>query len=260
MPYKLGKTPPSRSVSFMFKDYFDIKKLPTPPSVFGHYPQVKNFFMLANDEYGDCVWAGAAHEHMVWSVTGGRPRARFTKHDVLSDYAAVTGFDVSKTDAKGDNPTDNGTDMGDAAKYRQKTGVLAADTKRHKIDAYVALEVGNWDQLVVATWLMGAAGVGLQLPQSAMTQFDANKPWTAPWPWQKPKIAGGHYVCSVGRDGNGNMPVVTWGRPHPMTKGFYERFSDEALVYLSLEVLDEKNLSPEGFDADTLRKQLRSLS
>ncbi len=207
----------------------------------------------------NCVWAGAAHEQMVWSLTGGRQRARFTALDVLSDYSAVTGFDLKQNIPGKDNPTDNGTDMSEAAAYRRNRGVLDATTRRHKIDAYVALEVGNWDQLVVATWLMGAAGVGLQLPKSAMDQFDANKPWTVPW-FKGRKIVGGHYVPSVGRDINGNLMIVSWGRTNPMTKGFYTKYSDECVAYLSLEILNEHNLSPEGYDADALRTQLRNLS
>jgi hypothetical protein len=27
--------------------------------------------MFANDQYGDCVEAGAAHEHMLWTLEGG---------------------------------------------------------------------------------------------------------------------------------------------------------------------------------------------
>ncbi len=265
MTYRLGKTEARKgAVSFLFTDYFDAKKLPTPPATFGHYDQVPNYFMLANDQYGDCVWAGAAHEHMIWSLEGGRPRAKFWTKNVLSDYAAVTGFDISKTDAKGDNPTDQGTDMSEAAAYRKKTGVLTADGSRRRIDGYLSLEVGNWDQLVLATWLFKAAGVGLQLPKQAPDWFDEDKPWAIPWyrPFWKPRILGGHYAPAVGRIPNGNMPVVTWGGvlTAGMSQGFYERFSDEALAYLDLEVLNQKGLSPEGYDEDELRKHFGRLA
>ena len=258
MTYKFGKAPARKgAVSFQFKDYFDPTKLPTPPAVFGHFNGFSDFHMLGNDQFGDCVWAGAAHEHMIWSTEGGRTRARFTVYDVLSDYSAVTGFDKSKTDAKGNNPTDNGTDMSLAASYRRKTGIRDATGARRKIDGYLALETGNWDQLVVAMYLFGAVGIGVQLPQSAMDQFDARKPWTVPW--MKTRIVGGHYICGVGRDKNGNAPIVSWGRTNPMTQKWYERFSDEAICYFSLETLNQKGLSPEGYDADELRKHLEAL-
>ncbi len=257
MTYHFGKTAARKgAVSFLFTDYFDAKKLPTPPATFGHYQQIPAWHMLANDQFGNCVWAGAAHEHMLWSIEGGRPRARFTNYDVLSDYSTVTGFDRKQTDANGNNPTDQGTDMQQAAAYRKKVGILDATGKRHKIDGYVALNVGDWDQLVLAAWLFGAAGVGLQLPKSAITQFDAHQPWTVPW---RPKIVGGHYVPAGGRDVSGNLIAVTWGGVIPMTRKFYQRFNDESVCYLSLERLNSLGLSPEGYDADELRKHLGSL-
>lgn len=248
---RLGKKTARHAISFNFNDFFDAKKLPTPPKVFGHYGLVSAFYGLGNDKFGNCVFAGAAHEHMIWSREGGHPRARFTTHDVLSDYSAVTGFDPKKPD------TDQGTDMKEAASYRRKTGVLDATGKRHKIDSYVALGVGNVEQIVLATWLMGAVGVGVQMPSQAMDAFDAGKPWDVP---ANPKIIGGHYIPCVGRDANGNLIVVTWGKTQAMTPAFYQRFNDESVCYLSLETLNEKNLSPEGFDADSLRKHLASLA
>ncbi len=260
--FHFGKTTARKgAVSFLFTDYFDAKNLPTPPPAFGHYRKIQNFYVLGNLDYGCCVWSGAAHEHMIWSIEGGRPRARFTARDTLWDYAAATGFDISKTDANGNNPTDQGTDMDEAAKYRRKNGIIDATGARRKIDGYLSLETGNWDQLIAAMYLFGAAGIGLQLPKSALDQFDDRRPWTAPlFPWSRPKIVGGHYVCGVGRDTNGYVPIVSWGRLNPMTRRFYERFSDEALVYFSLESLNEKGLSPEGYDADELRKHMRNLS
>lgn len=252
MTLKLGKLPArAGAVSFAFADFFDAKKLPTPPKVFGHYSKVENFHMLGNDAYSNCVWAGAAHETMVWSIEGGQPRARFLTRNTLSDYAAVTGFNPTKPD------TDQGTDMADAAQYRQKVGILDADGKRHTVNGYVALRVGNFEQMILATWIFGATGIGFELPSQAMDQFDRNQVWTVP---SKPKMEGGHYVSGVGRDKSGNLLIVTWGKVAAVTPQFYERFSDEAISYVSLEILSSKNLSPEGFDAAELRKHMSNLT
>ena len=107
---------------------------------------------------------------MIWSLEGGRPEAQFTDSDVLGDYSAVTGFNPA------DPSTDQGTDMEVAASYRRKTGILDASGARHMIDSYVALKVGDVDELVLATWLMGATGVGLEFPSQAMEQFNAGEP------------------------------------------------------------------------------------
>jgi hypothetical protein len=250
MERKLGKKAARHAVAFKFTDFFDPSKLPTPPAVFGHYHKVPKFYPLGNNDFGDCVWAGAAHEHQVWSLAGGWERPRFTTHDVLSDYSAVTGFDKAKPD------TDQGTDMQAAASYRRKVGVIDATGLRHQIDSYIALQVGNAEQMILAMWLMGAAGIGVQLPSYAMDDFDAGKPWEVK---AKPRIIGGHYIPGVGRDKDGNIVFVSWGKVASMTPEFYERFSDEALAYVSLEILNAKRLSPDGFDADGLRRALQNL-
>ena len=68
-------------------------------------------FKLAN-----CVWAGAAHETMLWNKEAART-ITFNDQSVLKDYSAVTGFNPN------DPNTDQGTDMQVAASYRRKTGV-----------------------------------------------------------------------------------------------------------------------------------------
>lgn len=250
MNLKLGKKPARHAIAFRFGDFFDPKELPKPPPVFGHAAKVENFHMLGNDQYGNCVWAGAAHEHMLWSVTGGAQRTRFLTKNVLSDYAAVTGFDPLKPS------TDEGTDVQVAASYRRKIGVLSADGTRRKIDSYLKLRIGNCEELALAIYLTGATGIGLQLPAQAMDQFDLKQPWSVP---AKPRPEGGHYVSAVGRKANGNFEVVTWGRLQEMTPEFYMQFSDENCAYLSLEILGPKQLTPEGFDLASLRKHLAKL-
>ncbi|MDE2106686.1 MAG: hypothetical protein KGL39_56240 [Patescibacteria group bacterium] len=251
--YKLGKLPARPgATSFKFSTFFNASALPTPPKSFGHYGagQGLPWGMFANDRYGDCVWAGAAHETMIWGHEGGAAPAQFRDDDVLADYAAVTGFDPRRPE------TDQGTDMTEAASYRRKVGVVDAAGVRHKIDSYVALRPGDVDQLALATYIMGAAAVGLRFPDSAMTQFDHHQPWTVV---PGSPVNGGHYVPCVGVNSAGHLLVVTWGRIHAMTFDFYRTYSDEAMAYVSLEAL-RNNLSPEGFDADRLRSALATLS
>lgn len=248
MKYKLGKRPASHSISMAFGDFFDIRKLPTPPKVFGHQAMFKNWGMLGNDRYGDCVWADAAHQAMLWSAKG-RHSARFTTENVLSDYAAVTGFDPNKPD------TDQGTDMGQAARYRRKVGVIDAAGRRHQTDAYVSLRVANLQQFFAATWLMEAVSVGVQLPSNAETQFDDHELWTVE---KGAEIEGGHCITGLGRDADGNIWIVTWARAQLVSPAFLERYMDEANVSFSIEMIADK-VSPEGFDADGLRQKLSLL-
>src|SRR6185312_10072653 len=221
------------------------------PLVFGHQELVDpNWGMLGNDDFGDCVWAGAAHETMLWNKEAGNT-VGFSNKAVLGDYSTVTGFDPR--DPKN---TDKGTDMQEAASFRRKKGVHDAAGARHKIVAYLALRPGDFDQLVLAMYLFGAVGIGFKFPTSAMAQFNAGKPWDV--------VAGaqltgeGHYVPGVGRDKKGNLVVVSWGRLQLMTKSFYAKYNDESVAYVSSEMLKD-GTTPEGLKLEQLLEDLDAL-
>jgi len=238
--------------------YLDHTKLPKPPEAFGHADLVKDWGMLGNDTVGDCVFAGAAHETLVLGAEGDH-YPTFTDEAVLSDYSAVTGY------VPGDASTDQGTDVREAVSYRRKTGMVDANGKRHHIGAFLYLEPGNFEQLRQALYLFGAAGIGYELPESAMQQFDQTKPWTVV---DGSPIAGGHYVPAFGcepgeytdKGVNTFITSVSWGRVVPVTDSFYEKYCDEAVVYVSASALGEDGKTPEGFDKAALLADLKALA
>lgn len=246
---KLGKLPARKdAVKFKLANYIDPAALPKPPKSFGHENLVgaKLWQMLGNDQYGDCVWAGAAHETMMWNLEAGK-HIDFQDQNVLSDYAAVTGFNPN------DPNSDQGTDMQAAASYRRKTGIVDASGNRHQVAAYLAIKPGNLTELYQAMYLFGAVGIGIQFPKSAMDQFDRGKPWSVV---KDSPIDGGHYVPLVAH--RSHLMCVTWGQVQPMTLGFFQKYNDEAIAYVSLEAL-QNNKSPEGFDAAALLADLNKL-
>lgn len=252
MRRKLGKLPARPdSIGLKFGMVFRASELPTPPPTFGRAGLIKSYGMFANDDVGDCVWAGAAHETMLWTREGLGPAAAFTDANVLAAYSAVTGYTPSKP------ATDQGTDMQEAAAYRQKTGITDADGKQHTVDAYMEIRPKDIDQIMLATYLMGAVGFGMQFPSSAEDQFDAGEPWDIVL---NSRVEGGHYVPVIDRTKSGNLVVVTWGKEQEMTPAFAEKYCDEAVAYLSLEYLSYKHLSPEGYDPGALTTYFNQLS
>jgi hypothetical protein len=243
---KLGKLKSKKAVTFKFSDYVLTQELPKPPSTFGHERLVANWQMLGNDSYGDCVWAGAAHETMMWNKEAGKD-VSFTDKAVLSDYSAVTGFNPHVPSS------DNGTDMQQAASYRRKTGVVDSLGKRHTIAAYLALTPGDLVQHYQALWLFGAVGIGIEFPSTAMDQFNKNKPWSVV---RGASIEGGHYIPLVAK--RKQIECVTWGKVQPLSTAFFRKYNDESLAYVSLECL-VNNKSPEGFDAQALLDDLAKL-
>jgi len=175
----------------------------------------------------------------------GKLPARISDRSVLSDYSAATGFDPN------DPSTDQGTDMQAAASYRKKTGIRDAKGKRHKIDGYLAIRSPY--ELKQAVWLFGAAGLGVEFPKSAMKQFDAGKPFTV----EKSGITAGHYMPVIGYDKNW-VYLVTWGKVVQATYGWVNKYMDESIAYLSLEML-KNGKSLEAFDLITLQKDIAAI-
>jgi hypothetical protein len=248
---KLGKTPARPgAISLKFGMIFNIPTLPTPPQTFGRAGTVKDWGMLANDQVGDCVLAGAAHETKLITKESS-VEALFTDASVLADYTAITGYNPN------DPSTDQGTDMQAAAAYRLKTGVLDASGKRHLVDAYMEPALGDLDEFMTGVYLMGFAGLGVRFPGRAEAQFDAGEPWTVV---QGDTVVGGHYIPVIDRTASGNLVCVTWGREQEITPDWYRQYVDESVVYLSKENLSAKGISPENFDFGALDRFFEQLA
>lgn len=260
MKLRLGKRPKSPDErDLRFSSYRQAIQLPPHPPQFGHEALISpdGWQMLGNgpddtvspgfEGAGDCVFAGACHETMLWTLEGGT-RASFTGANAISDYSAVTGYDPADPDS------DQGTDVRQALKYRQSTGILDSQGKRHQIGAFLALEPGNLEHLYEAIYLFGAVGIGIQFPSTAMTQFDNQAPWT---PVPGAPIDGGHYVPVVAR--RNYLMAVTWGRIQPMTVQFYQKYCDEAWAILSPKML-RGGKSLEGFNLAQLQADLKALA
>lgn len=254
MNYRLGKRPARPgAIRMRFGAYFMSPNLPPSPVRIGKPGLVRTWGMLANDQYGDCVWAGAAHETMMLNAAAGAPVTAFSSADVLSDYSAVTGFSAS------DPKSDQGTDVSDAARYRQKTGIVDAAGRRHTIDIYTALSPGDLRQLALAVQYLGIAGVGVLLPSNAEDQFDAAEPWHLVTGFP-PEPGNGHYVPCVGRNSQGNFVFVSWGRLQAAEPAWVSACMDEAVAYLSRERLKSSGLSPDGLDLAKLEDDYKQIT
>jgi hypothetical protein len=263
---KLGKAPATYDRrDLLFARYRTTAALPSHPQYFGHEELIppNGWSMLGNGPdnsvtegfkgAGDCAFAGGDHETMLWTLEGGSP-ATFTGAQTIADYSAVTGYNPkAPLNAHGLNPTDKGTKLRDALKYRQDTGLVDSKGQRHKIGAYVALELGNLDQLLEALYLFGVVGIGLKFPDSAMDQFDAHQPWSVV---AGPPPTEGHYVPLVAN--RTLLECVSWGRIQQMTPQFFKTYCDEAWAILSPEMLSAGK-SPEGFDLAQLQADLKTV-
>ena len=243
---KLGKLPAApRPTDLEFKAYLR-GSLPQYPKEFGHETNIGDFGMLGNDKVGDCTIAGAAHEHMIWTTEGFAPTP-FSDAGVIADYSAISGYDPT------DPSTDIGCDVHDVMAYRKDTGLIDAAGNRHKIAAYLSIDPGNLDHLLLAAYLFGTVGIGIQFPDSAMDQFNNGLPWDYV---DGATIEGGHYIPLVAR--RGNLVVVTWGTTQQMTPTFFTRYCDECWCMVSVDMM-LNGKSPEGFNLLQLQEDLNAL-
>jgi len=250
---KLGKPPATDDTrDLLFKNYV---QLPSPPTTFSNaslFP-AKGWGMLGNDEWGDCVWAGAGHETMLLSKLGNK-EADFTAQDVLAGYEAVTGFNP-QAGSPGHNPTDNGTEPRKAYGYRRATGIVDVAGNPHKIGAYLKLDTGNLEHIYQAAYLFEVVGIGFKFPEYAMEQFHNGEPWDV-IPGKEPNPEEGHYVPCIGK--STNIEVVTWGALQQMTVAFFEAYCDEAWTYISEEpFVNGRDI--DGFDLEQLKADLKAL-
>lgn len=251
---KLGLKPPrAGAIPLRLATYLDVARLPEPPEEFGHYQLISDWQMLGNDAWGDCAIAGPCHQTMVWTAEGSGKAAPFDTAVALENYSAITGFNEA-AGPSGSNDTDQGTDIGDMARYWEGTGFADSAGQRHKVVATLDLNPGDLRELWIATYLFQSVGLGFMLPDSAEEQTQNGEVWDVV---RGARIAGGHYVPAFGRTG-GNGVGVSWGQLQQFTPDFYQTYNNQGVVALSVEMLIASK-SVDGFDDATLRADLAAL-
>lgn len=258
MELKLGKkefVPDARD--FKLKELLAVPMPSTPTRNFGYGTMFKSWGMLGNDKIGDCVPAGGDHETMMFNKLAGHP-VDFTTDNTVSDYSAATGY------VPGDPETDYGTEVREYYGYRRTTGVVDSTDTRHKIDAYVSIDPGDWDLMLRCTWTFGVTGIGFEVPESALEQFHASlKDPNIDPVWTEvgdTNMVGGHYVPFVGSTAPSHRAtLVTWGKRFFMEKEFYTKHNDEAWIPLSREAMKKSGFNVRHIDWPTLSSMLDSL-
>ena len=201
--------------------------------------RVTNFPMYLNDRIGDCTCAAVGHIIEVATTYGSGTTQTISDNDVLVAYEAVSGYDP-RTGAN-----DNGAVMQDVLNYWRKTGVGG-----HKIVAFAEVDVRNEDELRQALNLFGFLYIGINFPDSAMTQFDNGQPWDVV---PGARNEGGHAIHGGYYDVSDNMwKVTTWGAVQGMTQAFWDEYVEEAWVVVTDEWINTNGTNPDGIDMASL--------
>jgi len=207
--------------------------------------------MHLNDTYGCCVLASDANiiQQQTWFGQG----SEVTVPDdaVLTAYEVVGGFDPN-AGPPGRNPTDNGAQIPDGLSYLKNPGMAGV-----MIAAYGEVDITAIEKMKTAIWEFGCLSVALNLPNSAITQFDNGQPWIVT---TDTSLAGGHCVLICGYDAAGFL-LLTWGKLWHMDWNFWSTFSSEAWAPVSLNWVNKTSgKDPDGVDLVTLGSEFNAIT
>lgn len=242
---KFGMKPYRReALPLAFKSYLDKSNLPKlPTGAFGHVSAQNppgGWGMLGNDRAGDCVVAGAGHEHIIWPWATKTGIPRFTAENILEEYSKMLQDQGNPPYDPSDDSTDTGLDPVLAAQYRHRVGLLDADGNIHKIGPFVAVD--TLDQLEMCAFLFGCAACCWQIPESAGYQFSKGHIWDD----TSGEPMNGHYTVHCGRNSAGVNFVSTWGGLQGFTKQYASKYFAGGIGYLSKDYMLATGKSPEG--------------
>jgi hypothetical protein len=216
-PFKLGRRPTPPEIKAVMPQLREFIELKPAPQIFdvsglgGTYP------MGLNDQLGDCLDAAQAHMEQVFSAqVDGKPFVA-TDQDVLKAYEGL-GY------VPGDPSTDNGGTIPQALEVWRKQGIGGRTIK-----GWAEVSVSDHAELLSACAEFSGLYAGLNVPQSALDQFNAGQGWDVVA--QDGGIAGGHCVPILGYDAAGVI-LVTWGRVIRATWPFFTAYFDELAVVI----------------------------
>jgi hypothetical protein len=259
MPFKTGKKAARRLLSTPSFGNFLPKTTDWPavkPRGWEYAPIPIKLDMLANDTIGDCVIAMAMHYAQNETANTGQPLTP-TKELAISTYSAITGYDPSQTDANGNNPTDQGTDIGgQLMPYWTTTGIPMIDSHgnqvAHKIQGFAALDLSSIAQQRYANDLFGGVLMGINCPASAQAN-------TSNWTYDPTSpIEGGHGINMVGQ-GAAGWHINSWGMLIPGTWQFSQALADEMYIVVTEQWLDTSGKSPSGLDLNGLLAAMKAI-
>lgn len=243
MDLKLGKLAPTSLPRILFDDYA-MGKPPAPPSSVA-IPRVATWGMYGNNEYGDCVMAGLVHKMLAANVEVNENDAIPSTQQTVTQYFKLTGGQ------------DTGLNIATTYEIWRREGLFPF---KNKIKAWSPVSYGSILAMHRAIAFFGGLTLGIQLPQSAMSQFGTgpNTPWTVV---KGSPILGGHDLEAVAYDAQ-YIYCVTWAAVVPVTYPFLATYADEAEVVIMQADVEAGHgpASPVAYDIKALQADLGHLS
>jgi len=220
-----------------------------PPAA--DYSDLPVIGMHLNDTWGDCVIGCIANVAEQQSYYGQGSEVTVPDAACLRAYEVVGHFNPA-AGPSGSNPTDNGCLIPDGLSYLKKTGMAGVT-----IAGYGDVEHIQTGKIRTAIHEFGCVSFGVNLPASAMTQFNNGQAWAYD-PSLDNSIEGGHCVLAVGYNSSGFL-VLTWGGVVLATYEWWAHFGAEAWPVVSQDWVNKATgKDPEGVNLVTLGTEFRA--
>ena len=243
---KYGRRTPKRTPSLKFANI--LKAIPDHPVYEDYLSILKNWQVLGNDTYGNCVavaWANAR---------------RFTSALLGKEYYPTQAQvdDIYKTQNPGFPAQDDGMDEQSLLEYLNKN----AGPDGAKLVAFASVDVNNLDEVKAALYVFGGILLGMDVQYKNIDDFNAGKVWDY---HSGDSIDGGHGVLAGGYLGQSKNDVrfVTWGAETGMTDKFWSSLVDnangEAWVLIWAENLGTKQFV-QGIDMTALAADYQAIT
>jgi len=205
--------------------------------------------MFGNDTLGNCVEAAQCNTEVAIAlpISSSAATANFSTQTAINLYEVEGSYNP-------DNPnSDQGTVIRTALENWRVNGIVDDKGIIHKILAYLLLS--GWEEMLEALSVFGFVIIGLELPESAIIQFNASQPWVVV---QGVQIAGGHCVVLTSYIPP-NLNCITWKVVQAMVQAFYETYCDEAWAVLTAEIVGPNGETPGNLDMAQLQIDLAAL-
>jgi hypothetical protein len=254
--FKLGRLPRSHDQRIpMLHTLLAGKALePVVPAVDYTKGMPANLGMMKNDTLGDCTCAAYYHAIQVWSFNALKNIETEPDVDVEDLYEQACGYKPSQG---GEGPGGNEQHV---LTYILKKGAPFGTNgqQRHKMVAFVEVDVKNTDNIKRSIYDCGVAYIGFNVPRYIVPQ-NAEPP--AVWdvhPNADNTIVGGHAVVLAGYDANGAR-VISWGQYYTMTWAFFAKFVDEAYAIADPTWINARNQTPGGLSVQQLEQAMQEI-
>jgi hypothetical protein len=247
---KFGRRPPKRSPSIMFAD-IRTAVVPEHPASEDYLSSFKNWQMLGNDTYGDCVavtWA-----NMRRMLTGALTGTEY--YPTIDQVYQVYRLQNPNFVPNPSNPVeDNGMDIQTLLEYLNKYG----GPDGVPVVAFASVDYKNLDEVKAALAIFGGLWLGINVQAENQSEFKQGQPWDYV---QGSPIVGGHSILSGGYFGQTTDDVrfITWAQETGFTDNFWANSVEELWAVIWPEHLGTKEFMA-GVDLNKLATDYQAIT